>query len=104
MHMLSVVLAGRETAIALWYRDGERALAAADMLKSLRQAGDDYGHHVSVEGEIAALLVTDIEREHAAQGEMAMLQSHAQASLQSKAQADPKLRFRAARSGGGLVG
>lgn len=100
MHMLQIILADRESAIPLWFDDHASAQKAADRLFDKGQTIDDFGHHVAVRHPIAAVLIIDVEREHEAQSEMALSHARAQAAAQTKAHADPKLRFLAAQQPG----
>lgn len=98
---LTVVLAGHETAIVLWFRDRTRAQAAIDRI--VRQAEgttDDFGHYLwtgGVMSAVSAVLLTELDRDHELQTDLALRNARAQANAQSRAAADPGLKFALAR-------
>ena len=57
------------------------------------EATDDYGQTVMVNrDEVAVIMLRDLGRVHAGQGEIALMQGKAQAVMQRKAQSDPAMR------------
>lgn len=69
----------------------EDAKPGDDWLCDLR---DDYGHTLDVHlDDIAGMVMKDVAASHRASQELAMLTARAQAELQAKVQADPKMRF-----------
>ena len=93
MFSLLVLLEGRESGVILWFKDRDRAFAASKRLLEKGETADDYGHHLGVSAKVAACMVSEIDRDHECQTEMALRQARAQASANAKASADPVLKF-----------
>jgi hypothetical protein len=106
MHTLMIVLVGREQPINLVFKDYGAALKARDRLLEtvISETTDDVGHVLNIGGEIAAILLTDVQKELEAQAEVALIQAREQAKAQTRANHDPTLTFAAAGRPRGLVG
>lgn len=108
MFILSIFLAGRDNGLFFNFKyrpAAEAALAALGDAALSVSVTDDFGHHgVFRPAEIAAVLVTDLEMEHALHGDMQVLQARAQVKAQQKMAADPALKFAAGMMNGGQMG
>ena len=106
MFSLLILLEGHENGIILWFKDRDKAFAASKRLREVGETVDDFGHHLGVSAQISACMVSEIDRDHECQTEMALRQARAQASANAKANSDPMLKFTQTNRGmtGGLLG
>lgn len=99
MHLLQVMLRGREAPITLYYRDFQKASAqmvsargfpnVPDQVSVLQ---DDYGHVANFSvSEVASVMLTDVAGEHRAQAEIQEAAYKAQEALKQKLSAAPKI-------------
>lgn len=93
MFSLMVFMRDRENAVALWFKSSAAAIAARDRIVEVRETIDDFGHHFRLEGPCSGFLISDLEREQECQTELALSNARAQASANTKAATDPRLKF-----------
>jgi hypothetical protein len=106
MFARAIFLRGREAPVVLQYRTAD---GAAEVDGEHGSDGsviffDDFGRiFFCLESDVLGVLVTDVAREQEAGGEIALIGAREQAKLNTRAAADPVLKF--ANSGRpGLVG
>lgn len=99
MFVLSVNLRPGHTSVHLNYDGIGTARGARDKLRSPGEQSvvmlvDDYGHEADIlVADISLLLLTDVDRQTVAQGEVAMAATKGQLRTQQKCATDPTLKL-----------
>lgn len=106
MFVRSIYLRGREAPIILQYRTAQHV--GDDNNTAPIDGGicysDDFGRSFFCSPhDIIGELITDVAREHEANGKLALMHAREQAKLNTRASADPALKF-AAAGRPGLIG
>lgn len=111
MFVVTVIFAGRENGVMLWFDDADAARKAYQALLAGEAVSDHYSNMLWVRERPAAVLLADHERQLRAQAECGLIQARVQADTNDQAATDPvirqaqaKARAAAARQMGGSGG